>query len=181
MWEIFTQSRKSRQKLESRWHRLYRLAYSWCHDPDLAGDLTQDTLAKALKNMHQLKDTDALDAWLFSILNNCWKDYWRNRREMSDLDQIEHEPFDDIHTHQQRNDLISGVRQAIARLPLHQRQVLSLVDIEEMSYKEVAQILDIPIGTVMSRLCRARKELKDILITMERETVSNKPELRIIK
>lgn len=177
MWEIFTQSRQYQQQLDARWHRLYRLVYSWCHDPHLASDLSQEAIVKALKNRHQLKDENSLDAWLFTILNNCWKDHWRKNREMVDIETIEI-PIEDNQTSSfDQQELVNGVRRAIAQLPVNQRQIISLIDIEEMSYKEVANILDIPIGTVMSRLCRARNALKTILQDIDQE----KPGLRRIK
>ncbi|MDH5649997.1 MAG: RNA polymerase sigma factor, partial [Gammaproteobacteria bacterium] len=71
--------RQLKQQLEQHWHRLYRLAYSWCHDPQLSQDLAQDTVAKALSKGHQLRDHQAFEAWLFSILINCWRDTCRQR------------------------------------------------------------------------------------------------------
>jgi RNA polymerase sigma-70 factor (ECF subfamily) len=77
-----------------------------------------------------------------------------------------------------RNQVIHRVRSAIALLPMGQRQVISLVDLEGCSYIEVAQILDMPIGTVMSRLSRARKALKERLLEAEIEGNSNVRQLR---
>jgi len=73
------------------------------------------------------------------------------------------------------------VRAAIARLSLGQRQVLTLVDLEEFSYAEVSSILDIPIGTVMSRLCRARKHLRTELMSLHEPRVMRRDNLRRIK
>ena len=78
-----------RQRLEALRPRLYRLAYAWCHDAALADDLTQETLIKALGRSNQLRDAQALDGWLFSILNNCWRDQLRARRDFVDVDDLD--------------------------------------------------------------------------------------------
>ena len=156
-------SREFRLKLQKSRNRLYRLAYSWCHIPELADDLTQDTLSKALKQSAQLKDLEAMDSWLFRILSNCWHDHLRAKRETMIYDE-------ELHQHQSTPELlnlrlqeIDRVRRAVAALPESQRQVITLVDIEGCRYAEVANILELPIGTVMSRLCRARSALKERL------------------
>lgn len=160
---------------------LYRIAYSWCHNPALADDLVQDTLAKALKNSNQLRDAKTLKAWLYRILSNCWRDHFRRSRDVVDIDDvvlIEKETPDIAHDRQQ---VIHRVRSAIALLPMGQRQVITLVDLEGCSYIEVAQILDVPIGTVMSRLSRARKALKERLLEAEVHGDSNVRQLREVQ
>lgn len=153
-----------RLKLETSRNRLYRLAYSWCHSPELADDLTQEALSKALKQSAQLKEMDAMDSWLFRILSNCWHDYLRSRRETLQYDEERHL---DLVTPEQTNlrqQDIDNVRKAVAALSEDQRQIITLVDIEGCRYAEVAEILELPIGTVMSRLCRARHALKERLL-----------------
>ena len=152
---------------------LYRIAYSWCHNPALADDLAQEALAKALKNSSQLRDHKTLKAWLYRILSNCWRDHFRRSRDTVDVDDVvlvEKDTPDVCHDRQQ---VIGRVRKAIALLPMGQRQVITLVDLEGCSYIEVAQILDVPIGTVMSRLSRARKALKERLLEAEVNGDSN--------
>lgn len=152
-----------RHRLDELRPRLYRLAYSWCHDAALADDLAQEALIKALARSDQLRDVQALESWLFSILNNCWRDHLRARREFVDVDDLDDAIFDESPSQEQRyasRQTIQRVRLAIAGLPLGQRQVVTLVDIEECSYAQVARILDVPVGTVMSRLSRARQALK---------------------
>jgi len=154
------------QQLEQIRPKLYRVAYSWSHNAALADDLVQETLIRALKNSAQLRDPALLNSWLFSTLTNCWRDHFRQYREMDDIEELEdyrcvHEITpEDEHAESQ---LVARVRGAIAMLPIGQRQVLTLVDLEDFSYIEVAAILTIPIGTVMSRLCRARQSLKILL------------------
>lgn len=159
------QNREFRLKLENSRNRLYRLAYSWCHSPELADDLTQETLSKALKQSSQLKELSAMDSWLFRILSNCWHDHLRSRRETLPFDD---ERYLDQVTPEQTNlrqQDIDTVRKAVAALSLDQRQIITLVDLEGCRYAEVAEILELPIGTVMSRLCRARQSLKERLLS----------------
>ena len=152
-----------RRRLEELRPRLYRLAYSWCHDAALADDLAQEALIKALARSEQLRDAQALESWLFSILNNCWRDHLRGRREFADIADIDEAIVDEALSPEQRyasRQTVQRVRLAIAGLPIGQRQVITLVDIEECSYAAVAAILDLPVGTVMSRLARARQALR---------------------
>jgi len=181
MWSFIGQSRRFQKELDDRWQRLYRLAYSWCHDPHLSSDLVQETLLKALKNKHQLKDSKAMDAWLFMILNNCWKDYWRSKKEMVEIESLTFHSESDTELELEQENAVNRIRHGIAQLPINQRQIITLIDLEEMSYKEVATILEIPIGTVMSRLCRARNALKIILKDIESFVEPGKPNLRRIK
>lgn len=154
------------KKFEAIRPNLYRVAYSWSHNAALADDLVQEALVKALKNTNQLRDPELFNSWVFSILANCWRDHFRQHREMEDIDELEDyhcatqiTPEDD----HSKSQVVSRVRDAVAQLPMGQRQVLTLVDLEGFPYIEVASILAIPIGTVMSRLCRARQSLKTLL------------------
>lgn len=145
---------------------LFRLAWVWCHDRSLADDLTQEALTKALAAASQLRDPDRLRPWLFGILANCWRDHLRARRPMDDIDEVEEHWLAGGDSPEQALDqsrLALRVRQAIGRLPVGQREVLGLVDLECCSYAQVAEILALPIGTVMSRLCRARAALRVLL------------------
>ena len=160
---------------------LYRIAYSWCHNPALADDLVQETLAKALKNSNQLRDPKTIKAWLYRILSNCWRDHFRRSRDTVDVDDVVLVDKDTPDTNHDRQQVIQRVRNAIAMLPIGQRQVITLVDLEGCSYIEVAQILDVPIGTVMSRLSRARKALKERLLEAEVQGNCNVRQLRAAK
>ena len=163
---------------------LYRLAYAWTRDPGLADDLVQDTLAKAWVRRGQLRDEAALKAWVVAIMHHCWLDHVRARREYDDVDDWEdrlESSADSPEACCNREQIIACVRAAVARLPLGQRQVLTLVDLEEFSYAEVAAILEIPVGTVMSRLSRARAALKTMLDAAARKTAGDQPALRRVK
>lgn len=162
---------------------LYRIAYAWCHDPALADDLAQETLSKAWVRRAQLRDESALKAWMVAIMNHCWLDYLRRRRDFDDVDDWQEtleSSADSPEACCNREQVVACVRAAVARLPQGQRQVLTLVDLEEFSYTDVAGILDIPVGTVMSRLSRARASLKTMLDMAAQQSV-NQPLLRRVK
>ncbi len=179
---LFSQSREQRHALQQSRARLYRMAYAWCHNAALADDLTQETLAKALRKTGQLRDPKARDAWLFSILANCYRDHFRRQRNMDDVDDIELHDETTPESRSSQKEIVIMVRAAIAKLPEGQRQVMTLVDLEGFSYVEVAEILCVPIGTVMSRLCRARNALRELLAPeMERQTGSQGITLRRVK
>ena len=163
----FCKNQQFKRTLAEYRENLYRIAYSWCHNPALADDLVQETLAKALKNSNQLRDLNTVKAWLYRILSNCWRDHFRRSRDMVDIDDVILVEKDTPDLRNDRQQIVHRVRDAIARLPNGQRQVITLVDLEGCSYIEVAQILDVPIGTVMSRLSRARKALKELLLEAE--------------
>jgi RNA polymerase sigma-70 factor (ECF subfamily) len=143
---------------------LYRLAYSWCHNPTLAEDLAQEAITRGIAKLEQLRNPEDLKPWLLRILVNAWRDHLRRQRPTDDIDDY---VLTDSTTPEQlsiRHNMKQRVRDAIATLPQGQRIVISLVDLQEASYAEVATILDIPIGTVMSRLCRARRALSKVLM-----------------
>ncbi len=178
--DIFCHSREFKQILETSRPRLYRVAYSWTHDAALADDLVQETLTKAWQKYDQLRDPKAQQAWLFSILTNCFRDHYRRYRETEDIDEMDIACDHCLETEQMRSELVGQVRKAIAKLPEGQRQVVTLVDLEGFSYIEVSSILGIPSGTVMSRLCRARAALKAMLLP-ELMAAQQGPKIRRVK
>lgn len=164
---IFDGQKNFIKRLEQSQGRLHRLALSWCRNRALAEDLAQEALSKAIAKSGQLRDPEAMDSWLFGILANCLNDHYRRYKESLDIDEIEERHLVSEGTPEeeyQQSEMVLRVRRAIARLPIGQRQVVTLVDLEELSYMDVANILEIPVGTVMSRLCRARQALKEILL-----------------
>lgn len=172
-----------RPSIEAERPMLYRIAYAWCHEPALADDLVQDTLSKALARRAQLRDEGALKGWLVSIMNHCWLDYLRSRRDFDDVDDWQDELASSTESPEaccDREQVIACVRAAVARLPLGQRQVLTLVDLEEFGYAEVAGILGVPVGTVMSRLSRARASLRSMLDAAKQQHAAQ-PLLRRVK
>jgi RNA polymerase sigma-70 factor (ECF subfamily) len=133
------------------------MAYAWTHDPHLADDMVQQAMFKALSNQKQLKDLGAAEAWLFRILSNCLKDYYRAKRDVVSSENVV--IADEVTPEQntEKQQLVDKVRRAVRKLPLAQCQVVTLVDLEGFTYASVAEILEIPVGTVMSRLCRGRR------------------------
>jgi len=181
---FFSGSRECRAQLRQQRARLLRVAYSWCHDPALAEDLVQDTLARAMERCHQLREPGQLEPWLFAILTNCWRDHLRRLRPRQDIDELEETLADLGATPEQareRGQIVDRVRAAVARLPIGQREVLTLVDLEEFSYADVGAILGIPVGTVMSRLCRARQALRKELMEYEAMPGAEPVPLRRVK
>jgi RNA polymerase sigma-70 factor (ECF subfamily) len=172
------QQRALGHQLEERRQRLHRVARSWCRNRTLADDLVQETFTKALRSLDQLREPKAFDAWLFHILHNCWCDHCRRERPSEDIEdfadasELASEP-----PHESR-EVVKAVRAAVTRLPEPQRIVLTLVDLAGFSYAEVEMILEIPIGTVTSRISRAREALRDSLAAFVAEP-SNVVPIRI--
>lgn len=153
------------------------MAYAWCGERHLADDLVQETLARAIGKPHQLREPSRLDSWLSSILNNCCLEHLRGRRPQGELDEQSLTSSRCPEGINQSDELCRRVLELMARLPEGQRHVLSLVALEELSYRQVAAALDIPSGTVMSRLCRARQSIARAL----EAPGATRPQLRRVK
>ena len=162
--------------------RLYKVAYSWCHAADIADDLVQDTVIKAMRNANSLRDMQKMNSWLFTILANCWRDYLRRQKPTDDIDECILTDDDSPELAQERQNITDIVQHAVATLPQGQRQVLSLIDLEGFSYAEVAEIVGIPTGTVMSRLNRARKALSEQLLELKEQNIlTQDTHIRVVK
>ncbi len=161
--------------------RLYRVALAWCGDGMLADDLVQETLSTAITKQSQLRDEKRLFAWLYSILSNQWKRYLRSKKNCCELDdQLVSEAAGPVEQCEEA-EIINRVRRAVATLPLIERQVVALVDLEELPYCDVAEVLEIPIGTVMSRLHRARKRLLVKMETAANGGLASKESIHLVK
>jgi len=143
--------------------RLFRTALGLCGDAQQADDLVQEALEKALAGLHRLKKTESLEAWVFTILTNCHRDQRRRRNPEEPVQEWPDAGLPEMGEILDAENTIQRVRHAISCLNPGHREVLILVDIEGFSYAEVADILQIPIGTVMSRLNRGRQRLKSLL------------------
>lgn len=158
-----------KQEFADRRTKLYRVAYSWCHNAPLADDLVQETMLKAIKKVDSLRNQATLDTWLYRILLNNWHDYLRvqgRNVELYDLgDESQLEQADNY----QQSQIVGRVRSSVERLPMSLREVVTLADFAGFSYAEIAEIVDVPIGTVMSRLYRARQKLKEQLMDLAGE------------
>jgi RNA polymerase sigma-70 factor (ECF subfamily) len=142
--------------------RLRRFSYALTGDKDKADDLVQDTCERALAHIDQWKPGTSLDSWMYRIAQNIWVDHHRGRRAqgvVSGLDEVENLAGSDGRTVTESRLTLAAVNAGIARLPAEQQVLIAMVCVEGISYKEAASILEIPIGTVMSRLSRARQAL----------------------
>ena len=144
---------------------LRRFARALAGDAALADDLVQDCVERALKKQHLYDANRPLRAWLYAMLRNIQVSQWRRSSQlgvMADVDDLgADEPS--VAPQQEQNISITLITQALDRLPPHQREVLVMISLEDMSYKDTADMLGVPIGTVMSRLARARHALYQLL------------------
>jgi RNA polymerase sigma factor (sigma-70 family) len=158
--------------------RLRRFAVSLTRDYSSADDLVQASLEKALSAWTHRRPEGDLRAWLFSILYRQFVDNHRRSRRYSRMLELftggrDEEPYEPS---VERTVVAQTTLQAFERLNTEQRALLLWVSVEGLSYKEVADILDVPVGTVMSRLSRARQALRQL---SEGEITT--PALRILK
>lgn len=162
-------ARALKHEFASRRTKLYKVAYSWCHSPSLADDLVQETMLKAIKNIDSLRQQSTLDTWLYRILINNWHDYLRVQGRNVELTDIVDDAASDQSESYQQSQIIERVRSSVSKLPMQLREVVTLADFAGFSYAEIADIADVPIGTVMSRLYRARQKLKEQLLDLSGE------------
>ncbi|MEW7989767.1 MAG: sigma-70 family RNA polymerase sigma factor [Candidatus Thiodiazotropha sp.] len=143
---------------------LRRYARSLTRDRHQSEDLVQDCLDRALSRMSQWQRDTNLRAWLFTIMHNLHVSSLRGRRHSTAWESLEQsETADQRQSGQEGMIQIRDLEGALSRLSDEQREILMLVCVEGMRYEEVAQVLNIATGTVMSRLHRARKALRQIL------------------
>jgi RNA polymerase sigma-70 factor (ECF subfamily) len=141
--------------------RLRRFAQWLCRDPGAADDLVQATLERALSRWSDRRDPEALRAWLFAILYRRFVDSRRSAKRQARL--LERIREDDAEQPSAEGEVFAvAVLRAFARLPEDQRSLLYFVSVEGLSYREIAEMLEVPIGTVMSRLSRARQALRQL-------------------
>lgn len=145
--------------------RLRRFACALTGSLDEADDIVQAACERALSRLDQFTPGTRLDSWMFRIVRSIWINRARDmkRKNLVNDPEIAEQVAFDARIHEQtsaRMDL-AIVRDAITALPAEQKEVLSLVTIDGMSYQEAADALEVPIGTIMSRLARARRRLAD--------------------
>ena len=159
--------------------RLRRFALSLTGSIEDAEDLLHSTVEKALSRLDQFQPGSGLDRWMFRICKNAWLDEWRQRKVRGpsiDPDDTKFEPSIDGEAHAIKNIELQELNKAMQTLPEQQRMLLVLIVVEGYSYKEVSSMLDVPIGTVMSRLARARKKVANTLnAAAENRTSANAP------
>jgi len=146
--------------------RLRRFARSLTRDQADADDLSQLSVERALKARDQWQPGTRLDAWMYRIMRNIWIDEARARVRRAQTFAPEEDGVnvgDDGHEAIERNVAMNDVDRAMAKLPDEQREVIALVLVEGLAYKEAAEILEIPMGTLTSRLVRGRQALVQML------------------
>jgi len=141
--------------------RLRRYARALVGDRARADDLVQDTLERAWSKFHLWRPGSDLRAWLFTVMHNVHVNQVRASRDHATLDDDAEEMA--VAPVQGAALEIRDLERALALIPEEQREVLLLIGLEDMSYAEVASALGIPIGTVMSRLSRARAKLRGMM------------------
>jgi RNA polymerase sigma-70 factor, ECF subfamily len=171
--------------IEAEIPRLRRYARALTRDLIAADDLVQECLTRALSKLHLWQQGTDLRAWLFTILHNQYINHVRRTaREGTAVGLSEREPLLARAPPQGSRLELRDLERAIAKLPRTQRSVILLVGLEGMSYGEVATVLDVPVGTIRSRLSRGRETLRRLTgivqadeanIVMPGPTVRNRP------
>jgi RNA polymerase sigma-70 factor (ECF subfamily) len=156
-----------RDELMDHVPRLRRYARNLIYNRDLADDLVQDTLERALSRTERFQAGTDLRAWLFTIMHNLFVNHMRQVSRWAahvsvGNDSVSENEFE-VRASLTRTLEVRDLDYALQRLPAEQRVVVLLVGLEEMSYADVALALEIPIGTVMSRLSRGRKRLRALM------------------
>jgi RNA polymerase sigma-70 factor (ECF subfamily) len=162
--------------------QLFKTALRLTRSVEESEDLLQETYLKAYRHYHQFTEGTNLKAWLFRIMKNSFINTYRrnkSRPQMMDFDELrdsgegfeEHAPA----TQGPETDLLGReldheIREALMDLPHHYRMAVLMVDLQGLSYQEVADALAVPIGTIMSRLYRGRKKIEKALLSYGRRT-----------
>ena len=167
---------------------LYSYAVVLSRNRAEAEDLLQETCLRALRAMERLRPDSNIKSWLFTILRNIWLNQLRQSRtagEAVELDLDENGANQAVDTTKDPYAAYASsiereqIRSAIQQLPLEFREVILLREYEELSYEEIATLLSCPVGTVMSRLARARSKLRDLFLvsSSQRKTAVDGKEL----
>lgn len=150
---------------------LYNMALKYCGNVHDAEDIVQETYLIAFNKFHQLRDKSKCKPWLLRILRNNFLKSYQKKKIRQKLSETDYSEFlkETLSSGNAENLLVKAsvnrvIQDAIDRLPIKYKEVLLLYYMEDMLYKEIAKTLDIPIGTVMSRLTRARERLKTLLL-----------------
>lgn len=157
--------------------RLFAFVYRFVGDRDLAEDLVQDTLVKVYTHRHAYREIARFSTWIYTIAGNLARTELRKRKRratfnMSALGLGDREvefPSEDYAPSKvtESEQTERDIRKALSKLPLHFRTVIILRDVQELSYDEISKIMKIPLGTVKSRVNRARLRLQEILGALE--------------
>jgi RNA polymerase sigma-70 factor (ECF subfamily) len=165
---------------------LYSYALVLTRNRSEAEDLVQETYVRAIGAMGRLRAESNVKSWLFTILRNIWFNQLRQRRTAPQIVEMDVEGInvgigiktdDDPYALYVRTLERNQVREAIQQLPAESREIILLREYEELSYQEIATILDCPTGTVMSRLARARAKLRALLSATRQTAVQSGKEV----
>ena len=166
---------------------LYSYALMLSRNRSEAEDLVQETYVRALGAMGRLRPESNVKSWLFTILRNIWLNQLRQRRTAPQIVEMDVEGInagigtktadDDPYALYVSTVERNQVREAIQQLPAESREIILLREFEELSYQEIATILECPTGTVMSRLARARAKLRALLSPTLLTTVQSRKEV----
>jgi RNA polymerase sigma-70 factor (ECF subfamily) len=148
-----------REQLVQLLPRLRRFARSLARSAADADDLVQLSVERALLRWQQWQAGSRLDSWMFGIMKNAWIDELRSRQRQTQVFLPEERGADvGVRSDEQHQDALA-IQQAMAYLPDEQRLAVALVLVEGLSYKEAAEVMGVPMGTLTSRLARARESL----------------------
>ena len=154
-------------------NRLMTFVFRFLGDMDLSEDIVQDTMVKVYTHKHYYKEIAKFSTWIYTIAGNFAKTELRKRKRRK-VTLLSHMNTDDRKyeipsTELKSEDIVQGeyaerdIQKAILQLPLHFRTVVILRDIQELSYEEISKIINVPLGTVKSRINRARLQLQQSL------------------
>ena len=162
--------------------QLYAAALRYTKNPDDARDLVQDTYLKAFTSFHQFEEGTNLRAWLYRVLTTTFINSYRKDQRRPQIAQAELEDWQLAQAQSHTSDLgksaetealenlpDNDIKRALQEIPEEFRMVVYFADVEGFSYKEISEILGVPNGTVMSRLHRGRKQLREKLADYARE------------
>lgn len=166
--ELLEGTERFEQLLPGHLDSLYNFALRLTRDEEQAKDLLQECCLTAFEKFHQLKNVQKFKQWIFQIMHRKFLNNYRRKKEpqLIDIELNEEllaaadEPFD---KNKFENMIGDEVQKAFDFLPLEFREIILLADIEELSYRDISEILDIPMGTVASRLYRGHSLLKEKL------------------
>ena len=175
------------QRLEQHIPALRRYAFALTRDRDAGDDLVQDCLERALSRLYLRRHDGDLRAWLFTLMRNLYLDAYRSRARRGG-----HVSLDEVAPHEagalgapaaQDGGLEArDALKALDLLPEEQKSLLLLVGVEDLTYQEAARVVGVPLGTVMSRLARARARLRALIDgTLKGEEAARGPVLRRVK
>ena len=168
--------------LDRHHDRAYRLAYRLTHDTDEAGDVVAETMVRIYKGIPNFRGTSSFTTWMYRITRNCFLDIKKKKQQLINIVSSDHvdetesayqyadqqpSPYDIAAA----NEQIEGMGAAIRKLLSWQQTILLMRYSEMKSYEEIADLMDLPIGTVKSRISRARERLLKILEVPNRQTI----------